>query len=89
MRKSTGAFAPDADEYDIFGNLPDTIEDEWIDNVEELDQIMDVYIHLRQQARDVFEVRYQETITLSKYRWELFSRVLARRDVIERLSDPR
>ena len=35
------------DRYDIFGGLPDTIEDDWIENVEELEEKMDEYIHLR------------------------------------------
>ena len=76
------------DRYDIFGGLPDTIEDEWIETVEKLDEMMDEYIHLRQKARDVFEMRYQETIDPDKDRWELCSRVLARRDVVDRLSKP-
>ncbi|MDD5702594.1 MAG: helicase-related protein, partial [Dehalococcoidales bacterium] len=76
------------DRYDIFGGLPDTIEDEWIENVEKLEQMMDEYIHLRQRARDVFELRYQETIDPEKDRWELCSRVLAQKDVVERLSEP-
>jgi ERCC4-related helicase len=74
--------------YDIFGGLPDTIEDDWIESVEKLEHMMDEYIHLRQRARDVFEVRYQETIDPDKDRWELCSRVLARRDVVDRLSAP-
>jgi hypothetical protein len=76
------------DRYDIFGSLPDTIEDEWIENIEELERMMDQYLHLRNRARDVFEVRYQETIDPDKDRWELCSRVLSRRDVVERLSAP-
>lgn len=76
------------DRYDIFGGLPDTIEDDWIETVEKLDEMMDEYIHLRQQARDVFEMRYQQTIDPDKDRWELCSRVLARRDVVVRLSIP-
>ena len=76
------------DRYDIFGGLPDTIEDEWIETVAKLEEMMDQYIHLRQQARDVFEMRYQETIDPAKDRWELCSRVLARRDVVDRLSIP-
>jgi superfamily II DNA or RNA helicase len=75
------------DRYDIFGGLPDTIEDEWIETEEKLEEMMDEYIHLRQQARDVFEMRYQETIDPDKDRWELCSRVLARKDVIEKLSE--
>jgi hypothetical protein len=45
-------------------------------------------IHLRDRARDVFELRYQETIDLDKDRWELCSRVLSRRDIVDRLSAP-
>ena len=73
------------DRYDIFGGLPDTIEDDWIQSVEMLENMMDEYIHLRRKARDLFEVRYQETIDPDKNRWELCSRVLARNDVVNRL----
>lgn len=76
------------DRYDIFGSLPDTIEDEWIESVEELEQRMDEYMHLRNQAQNAFEVRYHETIDPDKDRWELCSRVLARRDIMDKLSAP-
>lgn len=76
------------DKYDIFGSLPDTIDDDWIENIEKLEEEMDAYIHLRQQARNVFEMRYQKTIDPEIERWEECSRVLARRDVVERLSRP-
>ena len=76
------------DRYDIFGGLPDTIEDDWIENVEELDKRMDEYIHLRDQARNTFEVRYQETIEPNRERWDLCSRVLSRRDVMDKMSEP-
>lgn len=74
------------DRYDIFGGLPDTIEDEWIENIELLEDKMDQYIHLRQRTRDVFEIRYQETIDPDKDRWELCSRVFSRRDIVDKLS---
>ncbi|MFY9975344.1 MAG: phospholipase D-like domain-containing anti-phage protein [Chromatiaceae bacterium] len=76
------------DRYDIFGGLPDTIEDDWIESVERLEAMMDEYIHLRRKARDVFELRYQPTIDPDRDRWERCSRVLSRRDVVERLSVP-
>jgi len=76
------------DRYDIFGSLPDTIEDDWIENVEDLERKMDEYIHLRAQTRNVFEMRYQETIDPDQDRWELCSRVLARRDIVDKLSAP-
>ena len=75
------------DKFDIFGGLPDTIEDDWIETEERLEAMMDEYIHLRQKARDVFELRYKETIAPDKNRWELCSRVLARKDVVEKLSE--
>ena len=75
------------DKFDIFGGLPDTIEDDWIETVERLEEMMDEYIHLRQKARDVFELRYKETIDPDKNRWELCSRVLASKDVVEKLSE--
>jgi len=76
------------DRFDLFGGLPDTIEDDWIENAERLEAMMDEYLHLRQKARDVFELRYKETIDPDQNRWELCSRVLARQDVVERLSEP-
>jgi len=76
------------DRYDIFGGLPDTIEDAWIENVEKLEQMMNEYIHLRRRTRDEFQIRYQETIDPDRDRWELCSRVLARKDVVERLAAP-
>src|SRR5262249_13006137 len=75
------------DKFDIFGGLPDTIEDDWIESVERLEAMMDQYIHLRQRGRDVFELRYKETIDPDKNRWELCFRVLARKDVVEKLSE--
>ena len=75
------------DKFDIFGGLPDTIEDEWIETVEKMEEKMDQYVHLRQKARDVFELRYKETINPDENRWELCSRVLARKDVVEKLSE--
>jgi superfamily II DNA or RNA helicase len=75
------------DKFDVFGGLPDTIEDEWIESEEKLEEMMDQYIHLRKNARDVFELRYKETIDPDANRWELCSRVLSRKDVVEKLSE--
>lgn len=75
------------DKFDIFGGLPDTIEDDWIETAERLEAMMDEYVHLRQSAHDTFELRYKETIDPDKNRWELCSRVLARKDVVEKLSE--
>ena len=76
------------DRYDIFGSLPDTIDDDWIQNVEMLDEMMDKYLHLRKKARDAFEMRYERQVDPDKDRWELCSKVLSRRDIKEKLSSP-
>ena len=76
------------DRYDIFGSLPDTIDDEWIENIERLEEMMDRYIHMRTQARDAFELRHENQVKPDAERWELCARVLARRDIVERLSAP-
>jgi superfamily II DNA or RNA helicase len=76
------------DRYDIFGSLPDTIDDEWIEDIEKLEEMMDQYIHLRRHARDAFEIRHERQVDPDKDRWELCSRVLARRDITDKLSAP-
>jgi DNA-binding Lrp family transcriptional regulator len=76
------------DRYDIFGSLPDTIDDEWIENVEKLEEMMDQYLHLRNQARDAFEIRYERQVDPDKDRWERCARVMSRRDIVDRLSRP-
>jgi len=64
----------------------DVIEADWIENETTLDAEMDRYMHLRQRARDVFELKYAGTINPDANRWELCSKVLSRQDVSERLS---
>ncbi len=76
------------DKFDIFGGLPDVIEADWIENEATLEAEMDRYMHLRQRARDVFELKYAGTINPDANRWELCSKVLSRQDVSERLSRP-
>lgn len=76
------------DKYDIFGGLPDTIEDEWIEDVARLEEMMDRYIHLRTAARNAFELRYEASLAPDAHRWDLCARVLSRQDIVARLSEP-
>ncbi len=76
------------DRYDLFGGLPDVIEDAWIEDIERLEEELDKYIHLRDQNRNAFEIRYSETIDPDANRWELCSRVLSRRDIEQKMSNP-
>jgi superfamily II DNA or RNA helicase len=76
------------DRFDIFGGLPDTIEDAWIESEERLESEMDRYVNLRQKARDVFELRYQASVDPEAHRWEECSRVFGRADIVKKLSEP-
>ena len=76
------------DKYDVFGGLPDTIEDEWIESEQKLGDMMDQYIHLRDKARDVFQLKYDGTIDPDKNRWELCASVFSRRDILAKLAEP-
>lgn len=77
------------DKFDIFGSLPDTLDDEWIDDQEQMDEELDKYIDRRDAAKNAFEIRYQttESIDPGKERWELCSKVLSRAELLERLND--
>ena len=66
--------------YDLFGGLPDTIKDDWIDDLETLGERMDQYIQERRQATG-FDLRYNDTIRPSDHAWRDCATVLARRDL--------
>ncbi len=73
------------DRFDIFGTLPDVIDDEWIAEVERLDAKLAEFTEKRRRA-NAFDLRYADGVTADDERWELCERVLARSDVVERLS---
>lgn len=66
--------------YDLFGGLPDTIRDDWIDDLETLGEKMDQYIEERRQATG-FDLRYNDSIKPSDDAWRDCATVLSRRDV--------
>jgi len=74
------------DKFDIFGSLPDTIDDDWIEDAETLDEKLDQYIHLRDAAKNAFELRYEKDVNPDENRWETCSRVLSRKDIEERMA---
>ncbi len=76
------------DRYDIFGGLPDVIADDWIDTEEKLEEMMDQYIHLRNRARNAFELRYRTPFEPDAQRWELCTRVLSYRDIEAKMAEP-
>jgi hypothetical protein len=71
--------------FDIFGTLPDVIEDEWIEDIENLDAKLREFTD-RKKSANAFDLRYAAGGTSDDQRWELCERVLARTDVTRRLS---
>jgi superfamily II DNA or RNA helicase len=74
------------DRYDLFGSLPDTIEDDWIQNIESLDEHLSQFTQRKRRA-NAFDLRYGRTVMPEGPGWELCERVLSQRDVVERLSE--
>lgn len=77
------------DRFDIFGQLPDTLEDEWIENEETLEAELLKHADRRRQV-SAFDVRWGGTATgegaTPEQRawlrgWETCTKVLARQDV--------
>lgn len=74
------------DRYNLFGSLPDTIKDEWIDDIETLGEKMDEYINAQKEATG-FDLRYTTTMAPSEKDWRDCSEVLSRRDFVELMSN--
>ncbi|WP_419642550.1 helicase-related protein, partial [Thiolapillus sp.] len=72
--------------YNLFGSLPDTIKDEWIEDIETLGEKMDEYINAQKEATG-FDLRYTSTMAPSEKDWRDCSEVLSRRDFLELMSN--
>jgi len=67
------------DKFNLFGSLPDTIKDDWIDDIETLDEKMDQYIDAQKRATG-FDLRYNTHLSPSDKDWRDCSNVLSQRD---------
>ena len=76
------------DTYDIFGSLPDSIEDDWIDDVEKLEEHIDTYISEREKAKNAFDIKYNDDTDPNNNKWEKCNKILSRKDIIDLLSKP-
>lgn len=76
------------DTFDIFGSLPDTIEDDWIKDEETIRERMDSYIHEREIAENAFSVKYRTSLDPESNKWELCAKVLSRKNIVDLLSEP-
>lgn len=64
------------DRYDILGSLPDVIDDEWIDNIEALEQGLNTFIRQKKSTADVFELRYGSFLEDNGADWRFCEEVL-------------
>lgn len=61
---------------DLFGSLPDTIKDEWLEDIETLDERLDEYINAQKTAMG-FDLRYTGTMMPPEKDWREFTEVLS------------
>lgn len=73
------------DRYDLFGSIPDTLQDDWIDDIATLGERMDQYIHAQKQATG-FDLRYTGTMKPPEKDWREFAKVLSRRSLTDLMS---
>ena len=77
------------DKYDILGSIPDTIEDDWIEDIERWEEELKSYTKPESPA-DLFSLRYGDFLSVdgADKGWEVWTKVVARRDIEERLMKP-
>jgi superfamily II DNA/RNA helicase len=77
------------DRYDILGSLPDTIEDDWIEDIERLEEELKNFTKPESPA-DVFSLRYGNFLEVEGHdkEWETWTKVVSKRDIEEQLTRP-
>ena len=68
--------------FDLFGSLPDTIRDEWIEDIAALGEKMDEYINAQREANG-FDLRYNAIVEPSDRNWRDCTEVLSQRDLAQ------
>ena len=67
------------DRFELFGSLPDTIKDEWIEDIAALGEKMDEYISAQREANG-FDLRYNAASVPTERDWRDCTEVLSQRD---------
>ena len=76
------------DRYDVLGSIPDTIRDFWIDSIEQKEKDLGKFTRPESPA-DLFGLRYGDLSGNEDDReWEVWTKVVARRDIEARLTRP-
>jgi uncharacterized FAD-dependent dehydrogenase len=68
------------DRFDLFGSLPDTIQDDWIEQIEKLDEKLDDYIDAQKRVNG-FDIRYNANLDVEEDEWRNCTQVLSRRSI--------
>jgi superfamily II DNA or RNA helicase len=76
------------DRFDIFGGLPDCIDDEWIEDIEEFEDLAQTHLHLRGKTSDIFAETWGATVSSDQDRWDECTRVLSRSDIEKVMAKP-
>jgi superfamily II DNA/RNA helicase len=74
--------------FDIFGGLPDCIDDDWIEDIEEFEELAQTHLHLRGQTSDIFKDTWGSTVTSDQDQWETCTKVLSRSDIEKIMGKP-
>ena len=75
--------------YDVLGTIPDTIKIFWIDSIEQKEKDLGKFTKPESPA-DLFSLRYGDLSANEDDReWEVWTKVVARRDIEGRLTCPR
>jgi hypothetical protein len=74
--------------FDIFGGLPDCIDDDWIEDIEEFEELAQTHLHLRGQTSDIFKDTWGSTVTSDQDKWETCTKVLSRSDIEKIMGKP-
>lgn len=77
------------DRYDILGSLPDTIEDDWIEDIEAIEEELQNFTKPESPA-DLFSLRYGNFLEMENEEegWETWSKVVSRSDIESLLMKP-
>ena len=66
--------------FEVFGSLPDTIDDEWIEDAERLAEELDKRINAQREVNG-FDLRYNQTLAVDDDAWRDCARVLSQQQV--------
>ncbi len=73
------------DRYDVLGSLPDTLEDDWTEEIAADERRLSQFIE-RRAGVNSFDRRYGPSAVRVDRSWETCSQVLSRRDIVAALS---